>query len=82
MYFSYATCESLINENIHYEDHVIRYLKSQCEIDNLFMGSVLLGNLEKVGWVVLKCDYTITAKSKEQHYLYNACFSLMQHVNL
>ena len=28
---SCATCESLINENIHYEGHVIIYLKSQCK---------------------------------------------------
>ena len=28
---SCATCESLVNENIHYEGHVIRYLKSQCD---------------------------------------------------
>ena len=65
MFFSYATCESLINENIHYEGHVIRYLKSQYEIDNLFMGSVLLEISEKCGWAVLKYDYTITADSKE-----------------
>ena len=48
-HLSCATCESLVNENIHYEDHVIRYLKSQCDINNLPMGTVLLGNLEKVG---------------------------------
>ena len=48
------TYESLVNENIHYEGHVIRYLKSKCDIDNLPMGKVLLGNLERVGWVVLK----------------------------
>ena len=65
MYFSYAICESLINENIHYEGHVIRYLKSKCEIDNLFMGSVLLGNLGNVDWVVLKYDYGITPNSNE-----------------
>ena len=39
-----ATCEFLINENIHYEGHVIRYLKPQCEIDNLSIESVFLGN--------------------------------------
>ena len=55
MFFSYATCESLINENIPYEGHVIRYLKSQCEIDNLFMGSVLLGHSEKFGWGYYYC---------------------------
>ena len=67
---SCATCESLVNENIHYEGHIIRYLKSQCDIDNLPMGTVLLGNLEKVGWVVLKCDYAITANSREQNHFY------------
>ena len=68
---SCATCESLVNENVHYEDHVIRYLKSQCDIDKLLMGTVLLGNLEKVSWVVLKCDYTNTANSKEQNSVYH-----------
>ena len=28
-------CESLRNDNIHYEGHIIRYLKTQCDIDNL-----------------------------------------------
>ena len=65
------TCESLVNENIHYEGHVIRYLKSKCEINNLSMGKVLFGNLEKVGCVVLKCDYTITPNSNEQNHLYD-----------
>ena len=48
-HLSCATCKSLVNENIHYEGNVIRYLKSQCDIENLPMGTVLLGNLEKVG---------------------------------
>ena len=65
------TCEHLVYENIHYEEHVIRYLKSKCEIDNLPMGKVLFGNLEKVGWVVLKCDYAITPNSSEQNHLYH-----------
>ena len=47
-------CDSLINDNIYYESHIIRYLKSQYEIDNLNTGNVLLGDLEKVSWVVLK----------------------------
>ena len=38
-------CEYLRNDNIHYEGHVIRYLKSQYDIDNLNIGSVLLGDL-------------------------------------
>ena len=64
------TCESLVNKNIHYEGYVIRYLKSQCDIDNLPMGTVLLGNLEKVGWVILKYDYAINANSREQNHFY------------
>ena len=39
------TCEYLVNENIPYEGHVIRYLKSKYDIDNLSMCKVLLGNL-------------------------------------
>ena len=34
------------------------------------MGKVILGNLEKVGWKVLKCDYAITANSREQNHFY------------
>ena len=34
------------------------------------MGTVLLLYLEKVGWVVLKYDYDITANGKEHNYLY------------
>ena len=69
--FSCATCASLINEKIHYEGHVIRYLKSQCEIDKLSMESVFVGNLENISWFVLQCDYAITANSKEQNYIYH-----------
>ena len=65
-HLSCATCESLVNENIHYEGHVIRHLKSQCNIYNLLMCTVLLGDLEMVGWIVLKCDYAIIANSKEK----------------
>ena len=67
---SCQTCESLMNEYIYYEGHIIRYLKSQCEIDNLSMGTVLMDDLEKVGCVMLKCGFTISANSREQNYLY------------
>ena len=52
------------------KDMLSLYLKPQYDIDNLPMVIVLLGNLEKVGWVVLKCDYDITAKSREQNHIY------------
>ena len=35
------------------------------------MGSVLLGDLEKVGWVVLKCAYEIINGSDTQRYFDN-----------
>ena len=37
-----------IHDNLHYEGHIIRHLKDHYVIDNLAMGSVLLGDLEKV----------------------------------
>ena len=63
-------CESLKNDNIHYEGHIIRCLKTQYDIDNLNMGSVLLEDLEKVGWVVLKCAYEIKSGSEQQEHFY------------
>ena len=61
----------MVNENINYEGHIIRYLNTPCQIDNLPMGKVLLGGLEKIGWVVLKFDYAITPNSKDQNYFYH-----------
>ena len=66
----YNWWDSLINDNIHYEGHIIRYLKSQCDIDNLNTGNVLLGDLEKAGWDVLTCDYEITNFGAQQDYFY------------
>ena len=40
------------------------------------MGKVLLVDLEKVGLIVLKCDYIITPNSNEQYHFYvlNTCY--------
>ena len=43
-----STCESMVNDNIHYEGCIIRYLQSQRETDNLNMDTILLGNLANV----------------------------------
>ena len=32
---------------------------------------MLFGNWEKIGWAVLKCDYTINANSSEQNVFYH-----------
>ena len=73
-------CNTTIN--IHYEGHFIRYFKSQCDIDNSNTGNVLLGDLEKVGWVVLKYDYEITNGGEQQDYFYQIrhklqCYNLI-----
>ena len=67
----YTICESLRNDNIHYEGHIIKYLKTQCDTDNLNMSSVLLRDLETVGWIVLKWVYEITNGSEQQEYFYH-----------
>ena len=65
-------CDEIPNQNIHYEGHIIKYLDTKYTIDRLPMGKVLLGDLEKVGWVVLKCDYGITPNSNvEKHFYYS-----------
>ena len=64
-------CKTMINDNLHYEGHIIRHLKDQCVIDNLAMGSVLLGDLEKFGWVVLRCAFqTINGSDTQRHFYY------------
>ena len=61
----------MINDNLHYEGHIICFLKDQCVINNLERGSVLLGDLEKVGWVVLRCAFEIINGSDTQRHFYN-----------
>ena len=41
----------------------MKYLDNDYNIDKLQMTTVLLGDLEKVGWVVLKCDFKIPSRS-------------------
>ena len=40
--------------------HIIMYAMSPSRIETLEKGTVLMGNLEKVGWVVLKSGNNIT----------------------
>ena len=46
------------------------------------MGKVLLVNLEKVGWVVFKRDYAITANSREQNRFYHLNNKSFKKVNI
>ena len=42
-----------------YTGHVTKYGISKYEIENLEKSSILMNNLEKVGWVLLKSGYNI-----------------------
>ena len=56
---SCQTCINMPKEDMFYTGHVIKYGMSKYGIENLEKGSILMGNLEKVGWVVLKSGYNI-----------------------
>ena len=74
---TYPTCAVMSNENIPYEGHIIRYIDTQCNIDNLPIWKVLLGDLEKVGWVIWKYDLVIYPNSNVQNYFY---FCIITHI--
>ena len=44
------------------------------------MGNVLLGDLKKNSWVVLKSDYTITPNSNIENYPYHLNNSIHQKI--
>ena len=50
---SCQTCSNMPKGNMFYSGHVIKYGMSKYGIENLEEGSILMGNLGKVGWVVL-----------------------------
>ena len=50
---SCQTWSNMPKEDMLYTGHVIKYGMSKYWIENLEEGSILMGNLEKVGWVVL-----------------------------
>ena len=41
-------------QNIHYSGHLVQYSSNKSGIKSLIAGTVMLGALEKVGWIVLK----------------------------
>ena len=56
---------------MHYPDHIIKYAMSPSRIETLEECTVLMGNLEKVGWVVLKSGYNITPYCNLENELYH-----------
>ena len=43
--------------NIHYSGHFVQNFMNKSEIKSLITSTVMLGDLEKVSWVILKCGY-------------------------
>ena len=64
-------CLNMSKENIHYPGHIIKYAMSPSRIETLGEGTVLMGNLKKIGWVVLKSEYNITPYCDLENELYH-----------
>ena len=50
-------------EELHYTNQVVKYDISKYEIESLKEGTILMGDLQKVGWVVLKSGFIIKPRS-------------------
>ena len=50
-------------EEINYTNKVVKYNKGKFEIENLKEGTMMMGYLQKVGWVVLKSGFNIKRHS-------------------
>ena len=64
-------CLNMSKENMHYPGHIIKYAMSTSRIKTLEEGTVLMGNLEKIGWVVLNSEYNITPNCDLENELYH-----------
>ena len=78
---NYQTCLNMSKKNIHYPDHIIKYAMNWSGIETLKEGTVMMGKLEKVWWVVLKSGYTITLYYDLVNELYNLNNDFVQHNN-
>ena len=58
-------------EKLHYTNQVIKYDMSKYEIESLKEGTILMGDLQNVGWVVLKSRFIIKARSLLEDALYD-----------
>ena len=65
------TCLDMLKENMYYIGHIIKYGMNPSGINNLGEGTILMGNLEKVGWVVLKSGYSISPYGRLDNAMYH-----------
>ena len=54
------TCLNMAKENMHYLGQMIKYGMSSSRIETLGEGTILMDDLEKVGWIILKSRNNIT----------------------
>ena len=56
-------CTNMNMEELHYTNQVIKYDMSKHEIESLKEGTILMGDLQKVGWIVLKSGFIIKPRT-------------------
>ena len=64
-------CMNMNMEDIHYTNQVVKYNMSKFEIESLKEGTIMMGDLQKVGWVVLKSGFIIKPYSLLENTLYD-----------
>ena len=69
--FQLSNMFQYVKRKIRYLGHIIKYAMSPSRIETLEEGTVLIGNLEKVGWVVLKSGYNIISYCDLENELYH-----------
>ena len=65
------TCLIMPKKNIHYPGYIIKFGMSPSGIETLGEGTILMVNLVKVGWVVLKSGYSIIPYGELENELYH-----------
>ena len=64
-------CTNINMEELHYTNQVIEYDMSKYKIESLKEGTYLMGELQKVGCVVLKSGFIIKQRSPLENALYD-----------
>ena len=66
-----SICMTMHMDKIHYANEVVKYNKSKFEIETLKEGTIMMGDLQKVAWVVLKSGFIIKPRSLLENALYD-----------
>ena len=66
-----SICMNMNMEEIHYTNKVFKYNKSKFEIETLKEGTIMMVDLQKIGWVLLKSEFIIKPRSLMENALYD-----------